>query len=103
MLVSHLLSCFSRFLALQGEAYGTDQLTCDDAFLADMKLACQHVRRRRRGLQKRLFGRLLPSKTTLCEGVAYNYYLAVRMAGHGHYQNQAWDFCGNSSVTSCLP
>ena len=88
---------------MQGEAYGQTQLSCDEAFLADMKSTCQQARRRRSYRKRFLSDGILPSKKTLCKGLAYNYYLAVRAVGHLHFQSQAWDFCGNSTITSCLP
>ena len=89
---------------MQGEAYGQTQLSCDEAFLADMKSTCQE-KWRRRGPRKRFFtDGILTSRTVLCEGVAYNYYLVVRAVGHLYFQSQAWDFnCGNSTITACLP
>ena len=88
---------------MQGEAYGQTQLSCDKAFLADMKSTCQQARRRRSYRKRFSIKWILPSKKTLCEGVAYSYYLAVRAWGHLYFQSQAWDFCGNSAIVSCLP
>ena len=89
---------------MQGEVYGQTQLSCDKACLADMRSTCQQARRRRSPRKRFFSDGILPSKKTLCEGVAYNYYLVVRAVGYLHFQSQAWDFnCGSSSIIACLP
>ena len=68
---------------MQGEAYGQTQLSCDKAFLADMKSTCQQASRHEVHLSAKMAtprffsDGILTSRTMLCEGVTYNYSLSV--------------------------
>ncbi|XP_076466831.1 uncharacterized protein LOC143298050 [Babylonia areolata] len=74
-----------------GALFGKTKDRCDDAFLANMRRACES----RRGLSRRLCRRFARSV----------YYRAVHLFGDSNYHRlgRTQSYCDQSWVRSCLP